>query len=842
MTDLEYFEERYGDDPCLFAEEWLGVNCTPFPDDLPPEGYDKNDLPLWSKQVEILEALWKYKKVAVKSAHGIGKTFDAALAALCLFYIKRALGITTAPTFRQVRRLLWGEISKIHGRADKRLQDLSLPGLGGKLNVTSLEGGGKWYMEGFSTDKPDSFQGAHEENIFLIIDEASGVDRNIYDAAEGILTSENSFVLLIGNPTDPTSAFYDACQPGSGYHVITISAYDSPNVKHHKIIYPQLVSETWVKDKEEKWGIDSPMFQSRVLGEFPEEGENVLIPLKYALAALEKYNAMEENDEDVSAYELQCLTTDVARMGNDSTVVGARFDKPENANREVEKIYLTLDKQGKIKINETVDLVEFWLGQMPFEPPICVDDIGLGCLIKDTEVLTSDGWKFSQNISSDDQLYSRDDNGNVVLEQVIRNVKREKTRIIDVGDYAFSFSHWLPYRTRVKRPFKLSSWDNISSKKYFTLDTGFNWKGTSFNFELAKRTITMPYGGKRDYGINLKIKGKDFAKFLGWFLSEGCCWNTTVTINQSVKSVHNEQIRKILKKCFGKFAEKVSGNEISFEIYNIGLVEWLHENCYTGKKYTSHFKKTPDILQMASQGEIKAFLYEYMCGDGYLHHGKNEYVTSSKRLADDVLLLMFKIGKYGNIGIKQRAGSTSTIEGRILTRTQDVYYVYEWVDNAISCVPKNVKEYFDCVYDIHITGATKLFMCRFSNGRAFWVHNGGVTDYLEKAGHDVVPVNVSHSASMVEDFEDDERFENLRAKIYWLMRDDYVKGLVAINSEDLAAEVGKICYQIKPKTRKIQIEAKEEIKKRIGKSPDEADAQSLSYADYYQPNLRSLDK
>jgi hypothetical protein len=35
--------------------------------------------------------------------------------------------------------------------------------------------------------------------------------------------------------------------------------------------YPELVTPLWAFERAQSWGIDSPMFQSRVLAIFPEE-------------------------------------------------------------------------------------------------------------------------------------------------------------------------------------------------------------------------------------------------------------------------------------------------------------------------------------------------------------------------------------------------------------------------------------------------------------------------------------------------------------------------------------------------------------------------------------------
>jgi hypothetical protein len=389
--ELTELWEEYQEKPILFIEDWLGIPITPFPDDCPPPGWNGAVLPLTHYQVDIINAIGKYKKVAVKSANGVGKTFTAALIALMLFYTKQALGITTAPTFRQVRRLLWGEIHKIKGYADKWLREEGRPPLGGKLKQVSLDCGGKWYMEGFSTDKPDSFQGAHEENLFLILDEACGIDREIYEAAEGILTSENSYVLLIGNPTDPTSAFFEKFEPNSGFHKITISAYDTPNVKHQKIIYPALCAPGWPEEKRIQWGEESPMYQARVQGEFPLEGADVLIPLRYTMAALQKWELLKEDADEKDKYKLNSLACDVARKGDDRTIIGMKFIKDEEDDENREVIFTVVEDCVKLKTTETTGLLKEWCDRIKDRDiPIKVDDIGVGGGVVDQ--LEDDGY------------------------------------------------------------------------------------------------------------------------------------------------------------------------------------------------------------------------------------------------------------------------------------------------------------------------------------------------------------------------------------------------------------------------------------------------------------------
>src|SRR5437016_8108213 len=121
----------------------------------------------WAKQREVAEAIAKHRRVAVKSANGVGKTYLAADLALWFLYSHRpSIVITTAPTARQVRTLLWEEIKRRFRGAR-----IALPG---KILTDKLEAADGWYAMGLATDEDVKFQGFHAENLLIIVDEASG--------------------------------------------------------------------------------------------------------------------------------------------------------------------------------------------------------------------------------------------------------------------------------------------------------------------------------------------------------------------------------------------------------------------------------------------------------------------------------------------------------------------------------------------------------------------------------------------------------------------------------------------------------------------------------------------
>jgi len=254
-------------------------------------GWIKNVLKehLWSKQVEIMESVRDNRKTAVPSCHGSGKSFLAARIGahwLCNHPVGEAFVVTSAPTGRQVRNILWREINRAHGKAS----------LMGRTNQT------EWFMQmangkeelvafGMKPDDldPAAFQGIHARYVLVIFDEAGGINATpLWEAADSLIANDDSRFLAIGNPDDPETEFKRICDPGSGWNVIPISAFDTPNFTKEAVpdrLRPLLVGKMWVDEKKRKWGEENPFWISKVLGQFPGTTVGGLIPIKWIRAA-----------------------------------------------------------------------------------------------------------------------------------------------------------------------------------------------------------------------------------------------------------------------------------------------------------------------------------------------------------------------------------------------------------------------------------------------------------------------------------------------------------------------------------------------------------------------------
>jgi hypothetical protein len=278
---------------------------------------------LWSVQVRIMSALQEHRRVAVQSCHGPGKSFTAARVAAHWIDTHPALEafvVTSAPTDPQVKAILWREIGRAHrkgqlpGRitldAQWKISD-ELVAFGRK--PADIAGAG-------DDETVTAFQGIHARYPLVIFDEASGIDRPLWVAANSLLTNEDARFLAIGNPDDPQSEFAKICEgapeegglSSRGWYVIPISIFDTPNFTGEAVpeeLRPYLPSWTWLEENARDWGgeplvvearrlaaakqsiVDetspawsSPLFMSKALGRFPKDASDGVVPWSWIKA------------------------------------------------------------------------------------------------------------------------------------------------------------------------------------------------------------------------------------------------------------------------------------------------------------------------------------------------------------------------------------------------------------------------------------------------------------------------------------------------------------------------------------------------------------------------------
>ena len=271
---------------------------------------------LWSRQEEILCAAYEHPRVAVRSGHKIGKSTSAV--ALGLWFASDPVArpgarvVMTSSSARQVRTILWRELRRLYRPVRERL--------GGELHKVP-DAGLVWEdgreILGFSTDEPEKMAGVSGAHVLFIVDEASGVPEEIFEAIEGNRAG-GARLVLFSNPTRTSGTFFDAFNSKRQFWKgIRVSSEEAAEVTPP---IPGLATRAWVKEKAEEWGRESPIFQVRCCGNFPQQGERAVIALDSIERARDRFDAR----EGAVLYGVLDVGVDVARFGDDETVVALR--------------------------------------------------------------------------------------------------------------------------------------------------------------------------------------------------------------------------------------------------------------------------------------------------------------------------------------------------------------------------------------------------------------------------------------------------------------------------------------------------------------------------------------
>lgn len=347
-----FFRERiplYQKDPVLFAREVLLFE----PDE-------------WQK--DALMDLAENPKVAIKSGQGVGKTGMEAVALLwfltCFPYPRV---VATAPTKQQLHDVLWSEVAKWQERSPLLKSILKWT----KTYIYMVGHEKRWFATARTATKPENMQGFHEDNMLFIIDEASGVADPIMEAILGTLSGGNNKLLMCGNPTKTSGTFYDAFYSSRWmYKSHTVSSEDSPRT-----------SKDNIKALIDRFGYDSNVVRVRVRGLFPKQEDDVFISLQLLEDAIKlELDSEEEAGEKELTPDRIDIGVDVARFGDDDTVIAQKLDK---------LIPDLLIRHGQDTMRTAGDIVKMYKELMDRFPNysdyvyVKIDDTGVGGGVSD---------------------------------------------------------------------------------------------------------------------------------------------------------------------------------------------------------------------------------------------------------------------------------------------------------------------------------------------------------------------------------------------------------------------------------------------------------------------------
>ncbi|MBU1621920.1 MAG: hypothetical protein KKF27_21875 [Gammaproteobacteria bacterium] len=270
-----------------------------------------------SYQAEALARMAEPGFYAFKWANGTAKTATAAIIVhWFLSCYPGARVVTTAGTWSQLREQLWREL-EIWARRAKKLIAASSK----RMGKTHVNLDADWAAFGRAATEESTFEGVHGDYVMLLFDEAKAINPGIYNAARRILRGNPDgkfWWICLSSPGSPTGPFFDICHGDASrrWHVFSLSAYESSRIQLEQI-HEDLLD----------LGETSPLFVSMDLGEFPDEGEDAVIPLSWVQAAAARVNAAPVGRSGGGL--------DIARYGNAESV----FTKKEGVVLTLEDVY-----------------------------------------------------------------------------------------------------------------------------------------------------------------------------------------------------------------------------------------------------------------------------------------------------------------------------------------------------------------------------------------------------------------------------------------------------------------------------------------------------------------------
>ena len=340
---------RYFDNPTGYCSDVLGFR----PDQ-------------W--QVSVLDSVCRHRRTAVRSGHGVGKT---RLAAACIhwFIATRAYPqiICTSETAVQLATRLWRELAVVNSTAvNAELFEWQATTFKFKLAAD------RWFAlaQPWTKERPEAFQGAHEQDLLMLFDEASAIPDEIWDAASGSMSTSGARWLVQGNPTRNTGKFYDCFGKNKalpnesdekGYwHTHTVSCFDSTR--------PGMAQ--YIEEQKREYGEDSDFYRIRVLGIPPQQEVKQFISREMFGAAVARPVI-----ENKAAQRI--LGVDVAWEGDDRTVL---------VRKHGFKIDLVAVRRGQDTMATVGDIIQELRRAREIEQPydhVVVDTIGVGAGVFD---------------------------------------------------------------------------------------------------------------------------------------------------------------------------------------------------------------------------------------------------------------------------------------------------------------------------------------------------------------------------------------------------------------------------------------------------------------------------
>ena len=374
------------------------------------------------------------------------------------------------------------------------------------------------------------------------------------------------------------------------------------------------------------------------------------------------------------------------------------------------------------------------------------------CVPAGTEILTKNGWVNIETIKNGDEIFTLNlTNDQIEIQSVESTINKpyndELVHIYNKGtlDMKLTKNHKMILWDRNNVQYEISAIDfyngmknNDSKLSHSKIRYSGNWIGNYDEY------FTLP-------NTDIKINSKDWAAFLGIFISEGHTSGTKggvkknfVCITQT-KENSKQKIKELLDRLPFKYS--ITDNR-QFSIYHKELYEHLNQLGNSSEKHI------PDYAKDWSNELLEIMLTWLLIGDGSNRKNRGgqilrEYYTISKKLSEDVFEIFLKLGSGASINTRKQKdryindikiidkevengdGTISLIKEEIKTKrliseknSKKLFVVSEKKSSSVTLDSRftniELEKFNDNVYCV--TVPNKTWLMRYNN-KVAWTHN-----------------------------------------------------------------------------------------------------------------------
>ena len=282
-----------------------------------------------------------------------------------------------------------------------------------------------------------------------------------------------------------------------------------------------------------------------------------------------------------------------------------------------------------------------WHPQFPPAPRF--DGVNDYCYDETTEILTLGGWMPFKNLTTNDFVATLNPETNELIYQKPKRlisycyegemikVQGRHIDLLVTPNHRMFVS--VNKGANIWSEYKLLPAEEILDKKV-KYKKDCMWKGQRVEFFELPSVIYKINQHKSQTMKKIRIPMNDWLEFFGYYISEGYCKYDEKKSEYSVVIAQNLEKKEKIEKCLKRLPFKFSYKKGKFYICNKQLASYLRQ---FGK---AEDKFIPFWIKQLSLDQLKILLGALMYGDGH----RNQYYTKSKKLADDIQEIVFKIG------------------------------------------------------------------------------------------------------------------------------------------------------------------------------------------------------